>query len=50
MKKKLFIVSAIFLFFAPSILSSSTAAQAEETESRVEELSEFHEIIYIVLE
>ncbi len=46
MKKKKFIISAIFLFFAPLILSASTSAQAEETESRVEELSEFHEIIY----
>ena len=48
MKNKFYILSAVFLFLilGPHCLSSPSSFQTEETESRVEELSEFHEIIY----
>lgn len=48
MTKKWTFISVLFLLllFCPICLSASIATQTEETESRVEELSEFHEIIY----
>ena len=48
MKKKSSIFSLFFLFLVFSLfcLPTSTPIQTEETESRVEALSEFHEIIY----
>jgi len=42
----IFAVLFIFLFLGPFHLSASCPLQEEETESRVEELSDFHEIIY----
>ena len=42
----IFLVFFLFLFLGPFCLSASSSIQAEETESTVEELSEFHEIIY----
>jgi hypothetical protein len=45
-KWSLFSVLLLFLLFCPICLSASVSIQTEETESRVEELSEFHEIIY----
>ena len=42
----LFSVLFLILLFYPICLSASISIQTEETESRVEELSEFHEIIY----
>ena len=42
----LFIILFLFLSIGPNFLTASGPAQTEETESRVEELSEFHEIIY----
>ena len=42
----IFLVLFLFLFLGPFCLSASSSIQAEETESTVEELSEFHEIIY----
>lgn len=45
-KWSLFSVLLLFLLFCPLCLSASICIQTEETESRVEELSEFHEIIY----
>jgi hypothetical protein len=48
MKKRYYIfpVLFLFLFIGPFCLSAIGSSQTEETESRVEELSEFHEIIY----
>jgi len=48
MKNRFYILSVLllFLFLGPFHLSASGPLQGEETESRVEELSEFHEIIY----
>jgi phosphoglycerate-specific signal transduction histidine kinase len=48
MQKRAYIfpVLILFLFLGPFCISASYSIQTEETESRVEELSEFHEIIY----
>jgi len=42
----IFVVLFLLLLLGPISLSASGPVQTEETESRVEELSEFHEIIY----
>jgi hypothetical protein len=48
MKNRFYILSTLFLFLILGTLSlpAFPSFQTEETESRVEELSEFHEIIY----
>lgn len=42
----LFLMLALFLILGPTHLPASGPSQTEETESRVAELSDFHEIIY----
>ncbi|UCE41231.1 MAG: hypothetical protein JSV17_17660 [Candidatus Aminicenantes bacterium] len=45
-KSSIFSVIFLFLLLSPICLSASGLTQTGETESRVDELSEFHEIIY----
>ena len=46
MALSLFVMLALFLMLGPTRLPASGTSQTEETESRVAELSDFHEIIY----